>query len=219
MIDEGYIKFDCNWQDGPPPTGIQDLVKARNRLRSLGLIGVYESLGIGYGNISQRLVGTDLFIISASATGQILDAGEEHFCLVDSCDIATNAVHCLGPMKASSESMTHFALYNALPEVNFVVHVHNPKLWHYCLNNSPFTPAEVPYGTPEMAFAVQKLVNSAIMKGRSAFAMAGHEDGVVCFGKGLEEVLKTLEDMCTFVEEGEGNEGRGNSRNLGGPEV
>jgi ribulose-5-phosphate 4-epimerase/fuculose-1-phosphate aldolase len=184
----------------------------------LGLIGVYEPSGIGFGNISMRIGSTNTFIISASATGQVPKADSSHFCKVHSCDIDANEVKCQGPMKASSESMSHFALYKVRPDLNSVIHVHHRKLWKYLLATRPFTSARIPYGTPEMAREVQRLAKLVSMQENGAFAMAGHEDGVVILGRKLEEGLKTLEEMHNFVEEGERDEGGRSSRHLGGPE-
>jgi L-ribulose-5-phosphate 4-epimerase len=53
-MDEGYIKFQAQWQRASslPIESLQDLIQQRDNLHRLGLIGVYEN-GIGYGNISQ----------------------------------------------------------------------------------------------------------------------------------------------------------------------
>ena len=59
MIDEGYIKFESKWQRTEPLDfpDIDDLIKWRRPLYAAGLIGHYEDLGIGYGNISLRMPG------------------------------------------------------------------------------------------------------------------------------------------------------------------
>jgi len=53
--DEGYIKFRCLHTPGPAPecAGLDVLIRIRNRLHGLGLIGVLPD-GIGFGNISLR---------------------------------------------------------------------------------------------------------------------------------------------------------------------
>ena len=55
-IDEGYIKFEIDWADGPAPdaAAVELLEAWRRPLFDAGLIGHYEDLGIGFGNISVR---------------------------------------------------------------------------------------------------------------------------------------------------------------------
>jgi hypothetical protein len=68
MIDEGYIKFESKWRRTEPLDfpDIDDLIKWRRPLYAAGLIGHYEDLGIGYGNISLRMPGAAGFLISGS---------------------------------------------------------------------------------------------------------------------------------------------------------
>ena len=54
--ETGYVRFRCEWERAGPPAGplVAALVAWRNRLRRLGLIGVYPD-GVGFGNVSGRL--------------------------------------------------------------------------------------------------------------------------------------------------------------------
>ena len=93
-------------------------------------------------------------------------------------------MECHGPVKASSESLTHAAVY-ADSKVNAVIHVHNLKLWNYLKNKVPATSAE--YGTPEMAYEVIRLFKETDVSTRNIFIMLGHIEGVVAFGRDLDE--------------------------------
>ena len=55
-VDEGTIKFDCVWQEAPPPTGadVDALCRWRDRLRGRGLVGHDDEHDVGYGNLSVR---------------------------------------------------------------------------------------------------------------------------------------------------------------------
>lgn len=199
MIDEGYIKFHCKWTEAAPPTGIDALVSVRNELYQLGLIGVYQPEGIGFGNISQKL-GTGKFAISCSATGLIPVVGPEHFCVVDTVSIEENTVHCYGPAPASSESMTHAMIYSSDPTIKAVIHAHSKPLWEYMLKNFPFTAKDVPYGTPEMAKEVIRLFENSELAQLRAFAMAGHDEGIVTFGSKIEEARGVLIKILAKTE-------------------
>ena len=101
------------------------------------LIGQYEDLGIGYGNISVRRGSCDLFLISGTQTGHLPATDERHYSLVTDCDIRNNIVRCSGPVQASSEAMTHAAIYALGDAIGAVVHVHSAELWkRSCLRHA-----------------------------------------------------------------------------------
>jgi L-ribulose-5-phosphate 4-epimerase len=192
MNDEGYIKFDCTWieQELPDKNIILGLNTWRQKLYNRQLIGAYAD-GIGYGNISCRLA-NDTFLISGTATGNIKQLTDVHYNRVISFDNVNNSLTCEGPIKASSESLTHAIIYESLPEVNAVVHIHNNSIWQELLHKVPTTSARVAYGTPEMANEINRLLETSNLKEIKILAMAGHEDGVIAFGEDLTEAAITF---------------------------
>jgi len=193
MPDEGYIKFDCRWIEGPPPPAAETehLTDWRNRLHRLGMIGVYPD-GIGYGNVSARRGDSAEFIISGTQTGAIATIDERHCAIVIDYDIEANALRCSGPVRASSESLTHAAIYRAEPAVQGVIHVHHPAAWEGLLGILPTTRADVPYGTPAMAHEIERLLReSALASGRVA-VMGGHREGIIALGADLDDAGESL---------------------------
>lgn len=194
MRDEGVIKFHCEWINAPiPEVGLHwsELIAYRNKLYADGLIGVYPD-GIGFGNISLRWGASEEFVISASQTGHIPVASADHFALVTKYDVEQNSIICVGPMKASSESLTHAMIYATFSEVTAVIHVHNNSNWHKLLQQIPTSRPEVPYGTPEMAAEVQRLAREEDLGHKKIFVMAGHEDGILSLGTSLEEAYQVM---------------------------
>lgn len=190
---EGIIKFSCILKPAVPidQKNIAELNRCRTELFDLGLIGATDE-GIGFGNISVRLNKSE-FIISASQTGQyrILEPG--HFSIVQKCNFSQNKVQAAGAINPSSESLTHAAVYSSDIDIKAVIHVHNKKLWNFLLLPSFIkTPSEAQYGTPELAQAIKKLFKETEIINQKIFAMAGHEDGVIAFGKNLTETKKNL---------------------------
>ena len=193
MIDDGYIKFQIDWEKGPvPDADLTELIAARNRLFELGLIGVYEAEGIGYENVSLRMGNTGEFVVSGTQTGGVPRAGAGHFTKVVEWNLEKNALRCTGPMKASSESLTHAAVYACDPAINAILHIHNEKMWRRMLDEYPTTKAEVSYGTPEMAREVYRLYAETELKEIGIFVMKGHFEGVFAFGKNVFEPLESL---------------------------
>lgn len=195
-VDDGYIKYTSNRRDGvaPPSAQLDELNQARTVLFDLGLIGVYPN-GVGFGNLSIR-TSNDQFVITASATGGLRTLRREQFCLVESFSIDGNHVRSRGPLPASSESMTHGAIYAAKPEVKCVMHVHSRALFDDLLqHNGLATPTDVPYGTPAMARSVAHLV-SCQPDLPVLFVMAGHEEGIVAYGADVASTQSLL--LATF---------------------
>ena len=191
-MQEGYIKFNCHWTKAGPVS--QDYIREmnvwRDKLYALGLIGVYED-GIGFGNISMRFEG-NTFIITGSATGGLKQLNENHFTLVTSYDLEQNSLECKGPIKASSESLTHAAIYESTREVQAVIHVHNIKLWKKLINKVPTTRSDAEYGTPEMAREIKRLFTETEIKEKKILVMGGHEEGIITFGENLDEAGEKL---------------------------
>jgi L-ribulose-5-phosphate 4-epimerase len=201
MIDEGYVKFRTNWSVGPPPEDIDDLVKTRNHLHALGLVGEYPDIKIGYGNVSQRRTDGFGFVISGSATGHIALATTAQYCLVQAFDIEENSVTCTGPVTASSESLTHAMLYACDPQIGAVLHVHHRLFWEHLLQTLPSTAPDVPYGTPEMAREMSRLLNTTKLRQHKILGMAGHAEGIIAFGKDVEEASNILLQRFTKFQQ------------------
>jgi hypothetical protein len=186
--DEGYIKYDIEWTPGPAPSvsAARVLDEWRRPLFEAGLIGVYKDLGIGYGNLSMRCGEPGQFLISGTQTGELEVTDEAHYSLVTRVDIDANTVSCTGPVKASSEAMTHAAIYALDPAIGAIVHVHSRQLWNRYLDELPTTDAGVAYGTPEMAREFARLFADTDFARTGVAVMAGHEEGLVSFGSTLE---------------------------------
>jgi len=186
VSDEGYIKFICRHDLAPPPEHpeLAELMLLRDELFSLGLIGVLPD-GIGYGNISLRGRANTEFIISASATGGVFPIQRRHFSLVRRFGIDENRVYCSGLFPASSESLSHGAIYRASSGVRCVIHAHDSMLFA-CMPRwgVAVTPLGAAFGTPEMARAVQSLA-----RGQTEFAlvMSGHDGGILFAAPGIEQ--------------------------------
>ena len=191
-MDEGYIKFNCTWVEAGPVQSeyVRQLNLWRDRLFELGFIGMYPN-GIGYGNISLRYGGTT-FIISGSGTGGLKSLDEQHYALVNEYDLAQNAVTCTGPIKASSESLSHAAVYEGWHAVMAVIHVHHAALWKKLLHKAPTTRRAAAFGTPEMAEEIKRLFRESEVKKEKIIVMGGHPEGIISFGRSLDEAGHVL---------------------------
>jgi len=194
MIDEGYTKYQCDWRRTPalPVERIAELNHWRNRLCDLGLIGYYKRHGVGFGNVSIRDGDSDRFIISGTQTGHIVRTDQNHYSVVTGCDIDTNHVSCEGPVQASSEALTHAAIYALDPAIRAVVHVHDNALWHRLMYRVPTTAHGVYYGTPEMAREFTRLYKETGFAQERIAEMGGHEEGIVSFGSDIVEAAQNI---------------------------
>ena len=186
MIDEGYIKFSAIWeeQEPLPKETLTKLIDCRDKMYQHGLIGAYPN-GIGFGNISIRWKNSHDFIISGSATGGIPRSAVNHYTHVYRVDIEENRLFCQGPVVASSESMSHAAIYKSRVEVQSIIHVHHLELWKNLLRKVPTTPEDVASGTPEMAYALMDLLKPPSDSDTGIIAMEGHREGIIVYGPSL----------------------------------
>ncbi|GHV91910.1 hypothetical protein AGMMS50268_24130 [Spirochaetia bacterium] len=189
MGDEGYVKYTAEHTRGAaiahPLWPV--LNNARTQLYDLGLIGVYPN-GIGFGNLSIRTAG-DEFLISGTATGAKRELSPDEYCLVRSCDIEGNRVVSRGPIQASSESMSHGAIYRACPKAAAVIHIHSKAVFGGMLGDDLLsTPKDAAYGTPEMAHAISNAVGQS-GNSHGQIVLAGHDEGVITWGVSIDEAL------------------------------
>lgn len=199
-IDDGVIKYDRSQfeeSDALKADEFSELEKWRETLYNLNLIGEYLPEKIGYGNLSQKKDYSNFhnsplpqFVITGTQTGGSPKLDGNGYTRVLDFDLVKQSVKVKGPLEASSEALTHAALYSGNQEVTAVFHIHNKEIWKGMIeNNYDATSSEIPYGTKEMADAVSDLI-----KGKSSglIVMKGHEDGVISYGKDLTEAGKLI---------------------------
>lgn len=191
---DGIIKFELLYTPGDPlpAEALEEVNCYRKMMHERGLIGQDPGRygGYGYGNISVRLapfaapVHHRQFAITGTQTGNLDTLGPEHYAIISECEPAKNRIVATGPIKPSSESLTHGVVYDLDDDVRCVIHVHSPEIWHAAARlDIPTTAADVPYGSPEMAAEVERLFTETDLSKRRVFSMGGHEDGIVAFGR------------------------------------
>ena len=191
-MDEGYIKFNCNWipSDDIPLNKVAELNVWREIMYKKGWIGVYPD-GIGFGNISMRC-NERTFLISGTATGGLATLSGSHYSLITDYNLSTNSVTCVGPLRASSESLTHALIYECSAAANAVIHIHNLNLWNRFIHHVPTSRENISYGTPEMANEIKRLFDETALDKEKIIVMGGHREGIISFGKDLEEAGSIL---------------------------
>lgn len=191
MIDEGVIKFNCNWNNNELPVNVPiQLMEWRDKMYEHKLIGEYEDIKIGYGNISIKL--PQGILISGTQTGNIYPIEANHFSLVTNYSMETNSLSCVGKIKASAESLTHAAFYEANNKIKAVIHIHNKYLWDVLIDKIPTSDRNVPYGTSEMASEIKRLFKETNLLNDKIMVMGGHDEGIIAFGNNLQEAGKVV---------------------------
>jgi L-ribulose-5-phosphate 4-epimerase len=188
-----YIKFSCECVAAEITSfdGLAELNEYRTKLLDLQLIGV-DPNGVGFGNLSVRDGATDEFYITGSATGGVHELTLADCARVVACDFERNRLRYQGSAMPSSESLTHAAIYKSDAGVEAVIHCHDTKLWAALLNQAPTTSKTAEYGTTELANEIMQLFTRTDVQSRKVVVMAGHEGGIVTFGKDLEEAFAVL---------------------------
>jgi ribulose-5-phosphate 4-epimerase/fuculose-1-phosphate aldolase len=200
MLD-GVIKYSIEHQrqDTPLFSSYDELERLRTRLFTLGLIG--EKDGIGYGNLSMRHEGSKSFFITATQTGRNLTLSREYYTYISDYDFNTFKVISQGTYKPSSEALSHAMIYAIDERIGTVIHIHSLPLWNFMqVKNYLATTAE--YGTVEMVKEIASLYDNIDPMMNNAFVMKGHEEGIITFGKSVEEAELILYNiMRAYLQE------------------
>ncbi len=201
-MEEGVIKFQQRFTKKSPINDeiIEDLNFWRQLLYYNHLIGKDPTKynGAAYGNLSKRLgynksINKRKFVITGTQTSGLAKLTNEHYSMVLEYYPESNLVFSEGPIRASSESMTHGAIYDLDNSLRYVFHGHAHNIWRFSKNlKIPITLEDVEYGTPEMAEEVKRLFKETDVINKKIFAMGGHKDGIISFGKTIEESGMTM---------------------------
>jgi ribulose-5-phosphate 4-epimerase/fuculose-1-phosphate aldolase len=203
VIDDGIIKYDrSNFTQCGPINLVEysDLEYWRKKLFKLNLIGEYPDLHVGFGNISviknySHFYQSPLpqFIITGTQTGKYSDLDGRFYTRVLNYDINNLKIEMLGPIEASSEALTHAAIYAHNKNIKAIFHIHSAKIWNGMIKDKTnFTCKSIPYGTVEMARATERCIDQ---KDFGSFCMHGHEDGVVSYGRSLDEAGQLILEL------------------------
>jgi class II aldolase/adducin N-terminal domain-containing protein len=185
------LKFHCDSFEVElaPFPGFEELSAARQDLWRLGLLGA-DASGVGFGNVSLRDGLTNSFYITGTGTGVLPALTLRDYAKVIAYDFERNWLRCEGRAIASAESLTHAAIYAIAAEMRVVVHGHDRDLWRSLRKRGAATGSNVRYGTPEMAYDVQRVFRETGERG--IFAMAGHPGGILAFGRNFREAFGAL---------------------------
>jgi len=198
MRTENYIKFTHDWQEKAFDLDEElfgQFVKGREKLMAAGLMGGAE--GIGFGNMSVRSKDQRTFVITGTGAGLQPEFLPRHMALVTDYAFDRNFVRSIGLTPASSESLSHAAIYQALPDVQAVVHVHHKKFWTQQLNKLPTTSTLAEFGTVELARALYNLSMSQDVRAGQMIVMGGHPEGIIAFGSDLLSCIDQLIENIT----------------------
>jgi len=194
-MDEGYIKYKSDWKKSEIEIDndlFDEINIWRNHFYSKNWIGAYSD-GIGFGNISLRLQDNQ-FLISGSATGNYTELEKSNYSIVNNFDFDSNFLKCSGQTEASSEALSHAALYKANSKISRIVHIHNLDLWKKWINRLPTTSNKITYGTPEMAYELQ-LIMLEMKTDEGLIIMGGHREGIIAFGDDFAKIAELLHDL------------------------
>jgi S-methyl-5-thioribose-1-phosphate isomerase len=189
------VKFKTIFENklAPSDTRIEDLKYWCRIFHEKNLAPPYPDGS--FGNLSFRIKkGENRFIITGSRIGLKSSLTNDSFVEVANCDFENKIIYVNGTREPSSESMLHFAIYKARPEINSIFHGHCVEL----LENAsklkiPTTSKEESYGTIELINSVLEIINK-----NNIIMMKNH--GFIAMGKTMKEAgeitLKYLEKIC-----------------------
>jgi hypothetical protein len=148
-----------------------------------------------FGNLSFRVApGLDEFFITASGLKLKENLSDDNFVKVLAVDLSGQSIKAEGSRPPSSESMLHYAIYQARKEVNAIFHGHSPVI----LDNGP--KLKLPSTLNAELYGSVALVQSvlAVLSDHNFILMKDH--GFLSLGTDMKTAgdlsLKALKD-CT----------------------
>ena len=191
-VKEGVIKYRLFHIAGPcAPPPPKAFFSFRQWLYEKKWIGQAAD-GLGYGNWSMRAPlpdwGTDAFYITASQTSHLPAIDADEVALVTYYSIEENYLYCRGALPASSEALSHAALYAAFADVGCAAHIHHRAAWEGLKGAVPTTDAAIAYGTPAMARAIQEAASDA-----GVIVMGGHPEGLLFWERTPEALQERMQ--------------------------
>lgn len=195
-MTEGIIKYSCHHDNSSIQEEIQlsELNDIRSRLLERNWIGHDSAHDIGFGNVSLQH-DDEQFLISGSQTGHLSQLSKDDVALVTKVNLQSNQLWCTGKTVASSESMTHAALYlGSEGFFNSVLHIHDAALWQKWKGVKETTDTNIKYGTPQMAMALFELAEESV-ESHLVVVMGGHKDGIIAGGITIECAYQALVNL------------------------
>jgi L-ribulose-5-phosphate 4-epimerase len=196
MNREGVIKFCAQHKAGVAcrDVDIIELEIWRKELRFRGLVGQSATRygGLGYGNLSKRMI-SGTFLITGSQTGHLKDLTSEEYARITGFDPVRNLVRSTGMIEPSSETMSHLAVYRSAPRAFYVFHTHCQEIWSVKEElGIPTTSRGIECGTVELFYELQRLLENRENVRKGILAMGGHQDGIITWGATAKEAGTTL---------------------------
>jgi ribulose-5-phosphate 4-epimerase/fuculose-1-phosphate aldolase len=189
-MEEKYIgrKFKTELKKGEmiEDSRVYEIIQLGGKFKRMGLLPVEEG---GYaGNFSFR--NDRGFVITAGG----VDKGKltpRNFVQVLNCNMDTKKVFAEGEMQPSSETFTHYLIYREKKAVNAIIHVHDSLVLEHAKKlGVRSTPKHHPYGTPELAYEIEKTL--------------GHDRYIAVKGHGVLAAAKSLWEAGRIIEANHG---------------
>ncbi len=180
MVYEGVkFKTEMIGKDLPCDPRLEKLKYWCKIFHEKGLAPPYKNGS--YGNLSFRLKDGNAFIVTASHTSLADCTTNDKFVKVSHVDLAKGVVYATGSRKPSSESMLHYAIYDARPDIQAIFHGHCEKISKNAEKlGIPITHKEEPYGTINLVKRVLEILDDSYF-----LEMRNH--GFLSFGKSLDQ--------------------------------
>jgi hypothetical protein len=168
-----------------------DLEKWRTLFYKMGLIGEYPTKRIEFGSISRRVkLDDDSFIINGSSTGNLANLAGAHYTKVIKCDLKRTSIQATGPISPCLQTYIHHAVYESYPQINYIFHIHQKKLWSYLETNGyEVIESNIEKNSSLMTNSIQASIRN---KKNGIFRLKNETLGMMAFGSSAEEVGKFI---------------------------
>ncbi|HHN74545.1 MAG TPA: class II aldolase/adducin family protein, partial [Acidobacteria bacterium] len=176
----------------PSPFDIKSLLSERDLRLAMKLFGLKQ---LSYGNLSVRRDASSFWMTGRGVNKGALEKIGRDIFLVKGYDPARQEILLSVPpgtdptSRVSVDAIEHFKIYDALPQVGAIVHVH---AW---MEGVAATLQSWPCGTEQLADDVLELVRAEPDPGHAVVGLKNH--GLTITGPSLEEIFSRVEGRLT----------------------
>ena len=186
---DGYVgvKFNTLALDSEIGFNIDDIISPFQK--SCRLLKRHGMTPQNAGNISVRHNKGFIITTSGSNLGSLQ---RDEIVYIRKCVIEEGLVEYMGPNLPSSETFMHSMIYQSNPDMNAIVHVHDPGTLNQATMEIEATEKEVPYGTLDLA----RMACDRFLKADNIIVLTNH--GYVAVGLDLNEAVDLV--ISTHLE-------------------
>ncbi|MBL7665964.1 MAG: class II aldolase/adducin family protein [Bacteriovoracaceae bacterium] len=133
------FNYQIKKTSGPENHIIHSLEKWRVLFHKIKLLGESPIDKLSYGELSRRdVTDSEHFIITGEQTGGLPNLKREHYTKITEVDVKKMKILVEGSVAPPEHVFVHYAIYQALENIKFIFHIHQPQIRKTLFKNKDY---------------------------------------------------------------------------------